>query len=88
LKFLPHPLLGLLGPFFHGGFAQITDGFNQQGLHLVCRLKRSISAIGQFEDALNPRQHFRMLAELLNQLDFNLGKRRFNGLFVSHPHCK
>ena len=43
---------------------------DQQLLDLIGRFKRAVGGVGEIKDALQPGQHLRLLAQLLDELGF------------------
>src|SRR5258705_8648172 len=87
LDFLNHTFFGLGGPLVHGGMTQQSDLFNQKFLHFISSLERALGIASEREDALNARHHLRMLAELLDQLDFLIAELALDCFSLSHPNC-
>lgn len=87
LEFLPNALLRLGGPRGHGGISQTPDFFNQQILDLIGGLERTFRAPGDFQNALKPFHHQRLLAQLLEEMDFFLAQFAGSSFFLFHPNC-
>src|SRR5580658_4644747 len=85
LEFRAYTLFGLDAPMMERRAAQLTQLLDEQLLHFIGGLQRTVGIVCDFQNALHPRHHRRMLTKLLDELRFLLTEFLRTAFCLLHP---